>query len=162
MLLVFTALMAMCNQMASVVLGDWMGLNSLAFELSEGLYEKFDLSFLLGLCFSPLSFLIGVTPEDCLTMGRLLGTKIFLNEFIAYQELASFQSKSLFQDPKSIIVATYALCGFSNFASIGIQVGGIGVLVPGRRPLLSQLAFKAMLGGTLACLMTAAVASILI
>ncbi|PIR23662.1 MAG: NupC/NupG family nucleoside CNT transporter [Deltaproteobacteria bacterium CG11_big_fil_rev_8_21_14_0_20_45_16] len=113
----------------------------------------------LGWLFSPLAWLMGVPSQDTLIVGSLLGKKMFLNEFIAYIDLKDL--KGVISD-RSFIISTYALCGFANFSSIAIQVGGIGALVPERRKDLAKLGFKAMLGGTLAANMTACVAGILI
>lgn len=113
----------------------------------------------LGWVFAPIAFLCGVGVEDIWSVGSLLGKKMFLNEFVAYLDLKDL--KEVLSE-RSFIIATYALCGFSNLSSIAIQIGGIGALVPSRRKDLARLGFKAMLAGTIACLMTAAVAGLLI
>ncbi|MEZ6041636.1 MAG: NupC/NupG family nucleoside CNT transporter [Planctomycetaceae bacterium] len=121
------------------------------------------LSRLCGVLFSPFAWLIGIEWSDCQAAGELLGLKMVSNEFVAYQNLSEWianPDSGKTMTPRSIVIITYALCGFSNFASIGIQVGGIGGIVPERRTELTQLGLRAMLGGTLACLMTACVAGI--
>ncbi|MES2769913.1 MAG: nucleoside transporter C-terminal domain-containing protein [Bdellovibrionota bacterium] len=114
---------------------------------------------ILGWGFAPIAFLIGVPMSDALAVGTLLGKKMFLNEFIAYMDLQTLKDTLT---PRGFTLATYALCGFSNFSSIAIQVGGIGELVPSRKKDLARLGFKAMLGGTIATLMTATIAGILL
>jgi CNT family concentrative nucleoside transporter len=102
-------------------------------------------------------WLIGVSSADIVTVGRLLGEKLILTEFIGYISLSELKASGVFSDPKSIIMATYILCGFANFSSIGIQIGGIGALAPGRRVLLSKLGVHALVAGTLASLMSATI-----
>lgn len=114
---------------------------------------------ILGWGFAPIAFIIGVPMQDALAVGTLLGKKMFLNEFIAYMDLKDLKDVLT---PRGFTLATYALCGFSNFSSIAIQIGGIGELVPSRKKDLAKLGFKAMLGGTLATLMTATIAGILL
>ncbi len=114
---------------------------------------------LLGWAFAPIAFMIGVPAEDMWNVGMLLGKKMFLNEFVAYMDLKDLKGVV---SERGFIIATYALCGFSNFSSIAIQIGGIGALVPSRRKDLARLGFRAMIGGTIACLMTAAIAGILL
>jgi CNT family concentrative nucleoside transporter len=119
------------------------------------------MQYLLGVIFAPLAWLLGIASKDIVLVGQLLGEKAILNEFFAYTTLTQFKISGALQDPRSVIVATYALCGFANFASIGIQIGGIGALAPERRGLLSQLGLKALLGGTVASLLNAAMAGML-
>jgi CNT family concentrative nucleoside transporter len=102
-------------------------------------------------------WLIGVATEDIVTVGRLLGEKLILTEFIGYISLADLKASGVLANPKSIIMATYILCGFANFSSIGIQIGGIGALAPNKRVLLSKLGMHALLAGTLASLMSATI-----
>jgi CNT family concentrative nucleoside transporter len=162
MLLVFTALMAMMNYLFEDVLGHISGLNEKIVASTSGKYSGLSLQFLLGQVFSPIAWLIGIRGEDVVLIGQLLGEKTILNEFFAYATLGGFKEQALFQDQRHVIMATYALCGFANFASIGIQIGGIGALAPGKRAMLSQLGLKALLGGTAACLLNAAIAGIFI
>lgn len=157
MLLVFTALMAMLNYGLKDLIGNWTGLNEIILNQSGGRYDGLSAQYLLAYVFAPISFLIGIPDADILAVGQLLGEKTILNEFYAYGTLADLKSSGILSNEKSIIMATYALCGFANFASIGIQIGGIGVLAPEKRTLLSKLGLKALVGGTLACLLTAAI-----
>ncbi len=154
MLLVFTAFIYMANY----ILGDWFGsftgLNTLISE--NTIYDKFTLEFIIGYLFAPLAWLIGVPAPDMVIVGQLLGEKTILNEFYAYVTLGDLKATGQFAESKSMIMATYILCGFANFASIGIQIGGIGALIPSRKGLLSKLGVKALIGGTLASLFTAA------
>ncbi len=161
MLLVFVAFIAMINGALGWV-GDITTLNSV---ISAGTpYEALSLEFLLGYLFAPLMWLIGVASEDIALMGQLLGIKLAASEFVGYIQLASLKDASNalhLANEKSIIMATYMLCGFANFASIGIQIGGIGFLAPGKRKLLSEFGMRALLGGTLASLLSATLIGIL-
>lgn len=159
MLLVFTALIYMGNYILAF-LGGFTGLNE--WIAANTNYETFSFQFILGYVFSPIAWLIGVAADDIVLVGQLLGEKTILNEFYAYVTMGELKANNAFSDQKSVIMATYILCGFSNFASIGIQIGGIGALVPTRKGLLSQLGVKALIGGTLACLLTAAIVGMII
>lgn len=159
MLLVFTALIYFGNYVIFKV-AEPIGLNAWIAENTP--YEKFSFEFIVGYLGAPIAWLIGVGGEDALKVGQLLGEKTILNEFYAYATLGKMKAAGAFADGKSIIIATYILCGFANFASIGIQIGGIGSLVPNRKGLLSALGVRALIGGALACLYTAAVAGLLI
>ena len=122
-----------------------------------------NLAFLLGWLFAPIAWLMGISPAECRTAGELLGIKMVATEFMAYEQLGTIlKSPTPALSPRSSVILTYALCGFSNFASIGIQVGGIGSLAPERRRELTEIAFKAMLGGTIACCMTGCIAAVLL
>jgi CNT family concentrative nucleoside transporter len=154
MLLVFTALMAMGNGILEW-LGSWSGLNDVIAE-STPYKEGLSFQFILGYIGAPIVWLIGVDGPDIVAVGELLGQKTVLNEFIAYPRLGEMREAGLLSE-KSIIISTYMLCGFANFASIGIQIGGIGSLVPSRKGLLSKLGMRALLAGTIASLMTAAI-----
>lgn len=157
MLLVFTALMAMLNYIMVDGVGAILGINDNIQAATNGKYDGLSMQYIMGYIFSPIAWLIGVSPQDSLLVGQMLGEKTILNEYYAYATLGQLKNANAFADPKSIIIATYALCGFSNFASIGIQIGGIGALAPSKRVLLSQLGMRALLGGTIACLLTASV-----
>ncbi|WP_411030201.1 NupC/NupG family nucleoside CNT transporter [Spongiimicrobium sp. 3-5] len=162
MLLVFVAFIAMLNGILGWV-GDFSSLNSLIAEYTS--YEKFSLEAILGIVFAPLMWLIGVASEDIMLMGQLLGIKLAASEFIGYIQLAQLKNvanASHFTYNKSIIMATYMLCGFANFASIGIQIGGIGSLAPGQRKTLSEFGMKAVLGGSLASLLSATIAGMIL
>lgn len=156
MLLVFLAFIAMVNYIFFKI-GDWTSLNTMIEEVTHGQYKELSLQFILGYTFAPVIWLTGVCAEDITLVGRLLGEKIILTEFISYLSLADLKSAGTFAETKSIIMATYILCGFANFASIGIQIGGIGALAPGQRVLLSRFGLRALLAGTLASLLSATI-----
>ncbi|MCP4437846.1 MAG: Na+ dependent nucleoside transporter [Aureispira sp.] len=169
MLIVFTALMAMLNSMCSSTLGAWISwtsdtgqivtLNDYVTELTGGRFAGFNLEYLLGIFMSPIAWVLGTPTQDMLIMGQLLGKKTILNEFVAYADIPSVQH---LLTEKSKIIATYALCGFANFASIGIQLGGIGAIAPNRRKELSEFGIKALIGGTIACFLTATIAGMMV
>ena len=162
MLLVFLAFIAMANYMLNGI-GYITNINGLI--ESNTIYDKLSLEFLLGYLFSPLMWLIGVANEDITMMGQLLGIKLAASEFIGYIQLATLKDASSIihlNYEKSIIMATYMLCGFANFASIGIQIGGIGALEPKQRENLSKFGFLAVIGGTLASLLSATIAGMII
>lgn len=161
MLLVFTAMIYMMNVILQGTIGNWTGLNASIAEATNGRFEGLTFTYLLGLVFAPFAWVLGTPAQDMILVGQLLGQKTVLNEFIAYAELNNMRQAGLTMHPKSLIIATYALCGFSNFASIGIQIGGISALAPGKRQELTQLGILALVGGTIACFMTACIASLL-
>jgi CNT family concentrative nucleoside transporter len=160
MLLAFIALIALTNALLGLpfqLYNDWMGLEGVA------AIEPLTLQQILGWIFWPFAFLIGVPVAECATVGTLLGEKLVLTEFIAYLHLYDSLSEGVARlSPRTVVIASYALCGFANFGSIGIQLGGIGGIAPERRHDLAQLGLRAMFGGMLASLMTAAVAGMLI
>lgn len=160
MLLVFIAFIAFANYIF-VKIGDWTTLNERIASFSHGKYDELSLEFILGYGLSPLMWLIGVASEDTTLVGSLLGKKLILTEFVAYIDLADMKAAGDFTDMKSIIMSVYMLCGFANFASIGIQIGGIGALAPGRRVLLAQFGMRALLAGTLASLLSATIIGVL-
>ncbi len=162
MLLVFIAFIAMINGILGWV-GEQTTLNTLL--AAHTPYQEFSLESILGIIFSPLMWLIGVAKEDMMLMGQLLGIKLAASEFVGYIQLAELKNAANplhFTYNKSIIMATYMLCGFANFASIGIQIGGIGSLAPGQRKTLSEFGMKALIGGTLASLLSATIAGMII
>ncbi|WP_336065451.1 nucleoside transporter C-terminal domain-containing protein [Mesoflavibacter sp. CH_XMU1404-2] len=162
MLLVFVAFIAMVNGILGWV-GDVTTFNS--WVAGNTPYESLSLELILGYIFSPLMWLIGVAKEDMALMGQLLGIKLAASEFIGYIQLADLKNianPTHLKYEKSIIMATYMLCGFANFASIGIQIGGIGSLAPGQRKTLSQFGIKALIGGTIASLISATIAGMII
>jgi CNT family concentrative nucleoside transporter len=161
MLLVFLAFIEMIN-FIFLKIGDWTNLNAAIANVTNGQFEKLSLEFILGYIFAPLMWLVGVASEDITLVGRLLGEKIVLTEFIGYLSLADLKAAGSFAESKSIIMATYILCGFANFASIGIQIGGIGSLAPGQRVLLSEFGMRALLAGTLASLLSATIIGMLL
>ena len=162
MLLVFVALIAMCNGILGWV-GDWTTLND--WVAANTIYDGFSLEAILGFLFAPLMWIMGVPTADIMPMGQLLGIKLAASEFVGYIQLAELKdpvNMVHLQYQKSIIMATYMLCGFANFASIGIQIGGIGSLAPGQRKVLSQFGVRALIGGTLASLISAVIAGAII
>ncbi|MCF6223611.1 MAG: Na+ dependent nucleoside transporter [Flavobacteriaceae bacterium] len=162
MLLVFLAFIAMINGIFGWI-GDITNLNS--WMAANTPYPKFSLEAILGILFSPLMWIIGVAKQDMMLMGQLLGVKLVASEFVGYIQLAELKNianLTHFTYDKSIIMATYMLCGFANFASIGIQIGGIGSLAPGKRKLLSEFGMKALLGGSLASLLSATFAGMIL
>ena len=174
MLLVFTALIALVNAGflwgTDIVNGAANGLTGSAADWNENIkaatgnrFEGFTFTYLLGLLFAPVAWIIGTPLEDITIVGQLLGQKTVINEFVAYAEFNTIRENATIplQD-KSIIIATYALCGFSNFASIGIQIGGIGAIAPGQRKTLTEFGIKSLIGGTIACFLTAAIAGMFI
>jgi CNT family concentrative nucleoside transporter len=162
MLLVFVAFIAMINGILGWIgditsLNDWMALHTP--------YPRFSLESILGTVFAPLMWLIGVAQNDMMMMGQLLGIKLAASEFVGYIQLAELKdvtSDIHLNNSKSVIMATYMLCGFANFASIGIQIGGIGSLAPGQRKTLSEFGMKALIGGSIASLMSATIAGMII
>jgi len=162
MLLVFVAFIAMINGILGWVgdvttINDWMAANTS--------YPKISLEAILGTIFAPLMWLIGVASADIMMMGQLLGIKLAASEFVGYIQLAELKDAANVTHltyNKSIIMATYMLCGFANFASIGIQIGGIGSLAPGQRKTLSKFGMKALIGGTIASLISATIAGMII
>ncbi len=166
MLMAFIALVALLN----AILGDFIGdnipfgstsLNEWVRISTNNTFDSFSLEYLIGQIFRGIAWLIGVPWQDSLAIGSLLGQKTALNEFIAYLNLGEMRANGILQE-KSIIIATYALCGFTNFSSIAIQIGGIGALVPSRQKDLSRLGMKALLAATIACLMTGALAGMIL
>tara|TARA_B100001173_G_C16030939_1_gene566847 strand:+ start:12602 stop:13921 length:1320 start_codon:yes stop_codon:yes gene_type:complete len=162
MLLVFISLIALLNGIFSGI-GDASGLNIWVAKHSP--YDQFSIEFILGYLFAPLMWIIGVAAEDMALMGQLLGIKIVASEFVGYIQLSDLkqvESALHFSYQKSVIMATYMLCGFANLASIGIQIGGIGILAPGQRNNLSELGLKAMVAGSIVSLMSATIAGALL
>ncbi len=162
MLLVFVAFIAMVNWIFNII-GYYTGLNDWIVNATD--YTALSLEFILGYIFAPLMWLIGVATEDMALMGQLLGIKLAASEFIGYIQLADLKNvanATHLKYEKSVIMATYMLCGFANFASIGIQIGGIGSLAPGQRTQLSRFGMKALIGGTLASLISATIAGMII
>lgn len=162
MLLVFVAFIAMING----ILGWLGGIGSLNQWIADhSAYDSLSLEAILGTVFAPLMWLIGVAQEDMLMMGQLLGIKIVASEFVGYIQLTELKNASNLMHlnyEKSVIMATYMLCGFANFASIGIQIGGIGSLAPGQRKTLSKFGMKALIGGSIASLISATIAGMII
>jgi len=166
MLLVFIAMISMVNYLLTDMLGCWSGLNKIIGESAGGVYNAeickceggsysgLSLEYTFGFLFAPFAWILGVPSSDIIVIGQLLGTKTIINEFVAFSQLKGVA----LEFEKSKIIATYALCGFANFSSIGIQIGGIGAIAPNQKKVLSEFGFKALIGGTLACFATAAIA----
>ena len=162
MLLVFIAFIAMINGILTGI-GDLTGIND--WFASNSSYTELSLESILGTIFAPLMYIIGVASEDLNLMGQLLGIKLVASEFVAYTQLAELKNMAaavhLTYD-KSVLMATYMLCGFANFASIGIQIGGIGTIAPSQKKTLSELGFKALIAGSLASLLSATIAGMIL
>ena len=154
MLLVFYALIAGCNFIFGKI-GEWTHLNALIAEATNGSFKGLSLEFLLGYIFAPVIWIMGVPWSDVPLVGQLLGEKLIMTEFVGYQSLSEMIQSGAFTNSRSVIMAVYVLCGFANFASVGIQIGGIGGIAPNQKTLLSQFGMRALLGGTLAALMSA-------
>lgn len=155
MLIVFISLVALANYILFKI-GYYTGANELV--ASFGHYDALSFEAILGYLLSPFAWLMGVPWDDCLIVGQLLGEKTILNEFVAYGNLGTLQHQI---SDKATLMATYVLCGFANFASIGIQVGGIGALAPDKKSTLAKFGVKALIAGTLACMSTAVIAGML-
>lgn len=166
MILVFLAFIALINYLLINVVGDFNGIGSWKFTSlnkiiqSNTIYEGFNLQMILGYLFAPLAWIIGIELNDIILAGQLLGEKTVINEFIAYLSLKDIVANNVLIQKRTVVILTYALCGFSNFASIGIQIGGIGSIAPNQRSTLARLGLRSLIGGTLACLMTATIAGI--
>ena len=157
MILVFIAFISMVNYFLNNFIGNATNLNSTISSFTDGKYDGLTLQFLLGYILAPITWLMGVCKEDMILVGQLLGEKTILNEFVAYISLSELKESGQFFQEKSIIISTYILCGFANFLSIGIQIGGIGSLAPNRTGDLSKLGILALIAGTLASLLTAVI-----
>ena len=157
MILVFIAFISMINYFLNDFIGANTSLNKSINNLTNGQYDGLTLEFLLGYILAPITWLMGVCKEDMVLVGQLLGEKTILNEFVAYISLSELKDSGKFFEEKSIIISTYILCGFANFLSIGIQIGGIGSLAPNRTSDLSKLGILALIAGTLASLLTAVI-----
>ncbi len=160
MLIVFTALMYLANYLLGSI-GYWFSFNDDIARSTGGKFESLSLQMILAYVFAPVAWMIGVNSNEMVQVGQLLGEKTVLNEFVAFISFAELKNSGAISDPKSILISTYALCGFANFASIGIQIGGISQLAPNQRLNLTQLGFKALIGGTIACLMCGCIAGAL-
>lgn len=160
MLLAFIAIVFTLNWFLVDGVGTWFGLNEFVVRSTNGAFDGFSLQYILGQIFRVFAFLMGVDWSETIQVGSLLGQKVVINEFVAYLSLADMKQASALSE-KSIIISTYALCGFANFSSIGIQIGGIGSMAPNRQGDLSQLGIKALMAATLATMMTATIAGAL-
>ncbi len=162
MLLVFIAFVAMTNYILKDFIGGITGINPVIADLTNGQYDGLSMQFILGYIFAPLVWSVGVIPQDMALVGQLLGEKIVMSEFIGYISLAELKNNAMFTSERSIVMATYMLCGFANFASIGVQIGGIGSLAPNQRTRLSRFGMRALLGGSIASLFSATIVGMLL
>ncbi|MEM0941624.1 MAG: nucleoside transporter C-terminal domain-containing protein [Bacteroidota bacterium] len=160
MLLAFIAIVFTLNWILVDGIGEWLGLNASVHKSTRGAFDGLSLQYILGQLFRVFAFIMGVDWSETISVGSLLGQKTVINEFVAYLSLAEMKEAGQLSD-KSIVISTYALCGFANFSSIGIQIGGIGSMAPSRQSDLSTLGMKALMAATLATMMTATVAGIL-
>ena len=167
MLIAFIALIAVLNALLGWIGGidsifglNFKSLNAMINDGTGGKFTALSLQFLLGYIFAPIAWIIGISSQDMTLFGQLLGEKTILNEFVAYGSLSNMKASSAI-DQKTILMASFALCGFANFSSIGIQIGGIGALAPEQRRNLSELGFKALIGGTIVSLINACIAGAL-
>ncbi len=157
MLLVFIALVALVNYLLCDIVGRYTGLNDWVINWSGGRADGLTFQFLLGLVTAPFMWIIGVPADDIMVVGSLLGQKTILNEFVAYMQMQQWREAGVFVYEKSVIMSTYLLCGFANISSIGILLGGLGVLAPEKRDLISRLGFRSMIGGMLVAVLSATI-----
>lgn len=161
MLLAFIAVIAAFNFVLKDIIGDITGLNQFVVDSTNGIFDGFTMQYLLGNIFRIFAFMMGVDWSEALQVGSLLGQKTVINEFVAYLDLASMKASGVLND-KSLIIATFSLCGFSNFSSIAIQIGGIGGMAPKRQGDISKLGMRALLGASLATMLTGTLAGVLL
>jgi len=161
MLLAFIAIIYALNWMLVDGIGAWTGLNDWVRVSTNGAFNGFSLQYIFGQVFRVFAFIIGVNWSESLQVGSLLGQKMVINEFVAYLSLADMKASGLLSE-KSIIISTYALCGFANFSSIAIQIGGIGGMAPNRQGDISKLGMRALVAASLATMMSATIAGALI
>lgn len=155
MLLVFIAMVALANYLLEGIIGRYTGLNEWIISVTGGRLEGLTFQAILGLLLAPFMWLIGVPWQDAMVVGSLLGQKTILNEFVAYFQMQEWKEAGLFFYEKSIIMSTYILCGFANISSIGILIGGMGVLIPEKREMITKLGVPAMIGGALVSVLSA-------
>ncbi|MCD8193247.1 MAG: Na+ dependent nucleoside transporter [Tannerellaceae bacterium] len=157
MLLVFIALVGLVNYISEGIIGRYTGMNEWIVSFTGGKASGLNFQFIVGIILAPFMWLVGVPSDDMMLVGSLLGQKTILNEFVAYFQLQQWKDAGLFVYNKSIVMSTYILCGFANISSIGILLGGIGVLAPEKRELISRFGFPAMIGGALVSVLSAAI-----
>ena len=161
MLIVFIALIALLNFVLNKI-GQWTDINAFVNDVSNGRYEQLSLQFMLGYIFSPVMWLIGMNASDIALAGTLLGEKIIMTEFIGYIRLSELKSMGAFASSRSIIMSTYMLSGFANFASVGMLVGGLGSIAPNQQLQLSKFGIRALIAGSLASLMSATIVGLIL
>lgn len=157
MLLVFIALVTLCNYILCDLIGHYTGLNDWIVSITAGKSEGLTFQFIVGVILSPFMWLIGVPTADLSLVGSLLGQKTILNEFVAYSQLEAWKDAGLFVYQKSVIMSTYILCGFANISSIGILLGGMGVLAPQKKSMITRFGVPAMVGGALVSVLSATI-----
>ena len=162
MLLVFISLVALANYVTEGLIGRYTGLNAWIAEVTDGKAQGLTIQFMLGVVTAPFMWLVGVPSEDIMLVGSLLGQKTILNEFVAYFQLQQWKDAGLFLYDKSIMMSTYILCGFANISSIGILLGGLGVLAPEKRGVITRLGVPAMIGGALVSVLSAAIVGMIL
>lgn len=155
MLLVFIALIAMANYILDNLIGHYTGLNDWIVQITNGKSTGFTFQFIIGVLMAPFMWLVGIPTGDMMLVGSLLGQKTILNEFVAFVQFQEWKEAGLFISQKSIIMTTYILCGFANISSIGILIGGIGVLAPDKKGMITRLGPYAMVGGTMVSVLSA-------
>ncbi len=161
MLIAFIAMISLLNYLLEDVVGYYSGLNAIIADSTNGIFSGLNLEYLLGRLFQGFAYLIGIDWSETLQVGSLLGTKTVINEFLAYEKLSQLITDKQLSE-HAVVISTYALCGFSNFSSIAIQIGGIGGMAPNQRANLSKLGLRALLAASLACLASATIAGALI
>jgi CNT family concentrative nucleoside transporter len=157
MLLVFIALVALVNYVSKDIIGRYTGLNEWIQDFTNGKSDGLTFQFIVGIILAPFMWLTGVPFDDIATVGSLLGQKTILNEFVAYSQMQQWKEAGMFLHEKSVVMSTYILCGFANISSIGILLGGIGVLAPGKKEMITRFGFPAMIGGALVSIMSATI-----
>lgn len=162
MLLVFIALVALVNYICENLIGHYTGLNDWIVSFTDGKSTGFSVQFILGVVLAPFMWLIGISAEDMMHVGALLGQKTVLNEFVAYLQMQEWKSASAFVYEKSVVMSTYLLCGFANVGSIGMLIGGLGILAPEKRPVIASFGFKAMIAGALVSVLSATIVGMIL
>lgn len=162
MLLVFIALVAFVNFIMCDIIGKYTGLNDWIVEFSHGRAVGLTFQFILGVITAPFMWLIGVPYEDMMVVGSLLGQKTILNEFVAYMQMQQWREAGIFIYDKSVIMSTYLLCGFANISSIGILLGGLGVLAPEKKGIISRMGVKSMIAGMMVAILSATIIGMII
>ena len=162
MLLVFIALVALANYLLEGLLGRYTGLNEWIVSVTDGKAQGLTFQFILGVILAPFMWLIGIPSPDIMLVGSLLGQKTILNEFVAYFQMQEWKDAGMFVYQKSVLMSTYILCGFANISSIGILLGGMGVLAPEKRELITRFGFPAMIGGALVSVLSATIVGMIL
>ncbi len=158
LLIVFISLIHLCNYITREWIGEFLHVNEMFVSATSGNFDGLTLQFMAGAIFAPVAWVIGVDSESVLLVGRLLGERIIITEFIAYLSLGDMIETGVLTDPKAIVISTFALCGFAHFTSCGIVIGGLSTLAPGQRHNFAGLVLRALAGGTIATLINASVA----